>query len=94
MSEGEFDRSATKYQKYGVEPLRSLLVGTASNSQPQLLDGAIFRIWMMTRATDARSKVLFKIVQAKNSVFTNGLLANGLNRFFLFTSQSPIQAPN
>jgi hypothetical protein len=34
---------------------------------------------MMTRATDARSKVVFKIVQAKNSVFTNGLLANGLD---------------
>jgi hypothetical protein len=33
---------------------------------------------MMTRATDARSKAVFKIVQAKNSVFTNGLLANGL----------------
>jgi hypothetical protein len=69
MSEGEFDTSATKHQEYGVETLGRLLVGTTANSQPQLWDGAVFRIWMMTLATDARSKEAFKKVQAKNSVF-------------------------
>ena len=69
MSEGEFDTSATKHQKYGVEPLGSLLIGTTANSQPKLWDGAVFRIWMMTLTTDARSKEVFKKVQAKNSVF-------------------------
>jgi hypothetical protein len=69
MSEGEFDTSATKHQEYGVETLSSLLVGTTANSQPQLWDGAVFRIWMMTLTTDARSKEVFKKVQAKNSVF-------------------------
>ena len=69
MSEGEFDSSATKHQEYGVKSLGSLLVGTTAYSQPQLLDGAVLRIWMMTLATDTRSKEVFKKVQAKNSVF-------------------------
>lgn len=53
MSEGEFDASATKHQKYGVEALLSLLVGTTADSYPQLLDGAVFGIRVMAIATDA-----------------------------------------
>ena len=78
MSEGEFDTSATKHQEYGVETLGSLLVGTTANSQPQLWDGAVFRIWMMTLATDAYQKRRSKKYKLKIQFFTNGFLANGL----------------
>jgi len=78
MSEGEFDTSATKHQEYGVETLGRLLVGTTANSQPQLWDGAVFRIWMMTLATDAYQKRRSKKYKLKIQFFTNGLLANGL----------------
>ena len=53
MSEGEFDASATKQQQYSVEPFLSLLIGTAANSYPQLLDGAVFGIRVIALATDA-----------------------------------------
>jgi hypothetical protein len=52
MSECEFDASATKQKQYGVEPFLSLLVGTAANRYPKLLDGAVFGIWVMVLATD------------------------------------------
>jgi hypothetical protein len=53
MSEGELDTSATKHQQYGVEAFLSLLVRATADSYPQLLDGAVFGIWVMTLATDA-----------------------------------------
>ena len=53
MSEGELDTSATKHQQYGVEAFLSLLVRATADSYPQLLDGAVFGIWVMALATDA-----------------------------------------
>jgi hypothetical protein len=56
MSHGQLDTPAAKQQEDGIESFLSLLVGTTADSQPQLLDGAVFRIRVMTRATDAPLK--------------------------------------
>ncbi len=69
MSQGEFKASATENKENGVKPFLCFLVGTAVNSDPQLLDRAGFRVGVMTLATDAPSKEVFKKVQVKNSVF-------------------------
>jgi hypothetical protein len=53
MSKDEFDTSATKQQQYGVERFLSLLVETAANSYPQLLDGAVCGIRVMALQSDA-----------------------------------------
>jgi hypothetical protein len=56
VGNGQLDAPAAKQQEDGIESFLSLLIRTTADSQPQLLDGAVFRIRVMTRATDAPSK--------------------------------------
>jgi hypothetical protein len=53
---GQLDTPAAKQQEDGIESFLRLSIGTTADRQPQLLDGAVFRIREMTRSTDAPSK--------------------------------------
>lgn len=55
MHAGEFKISATEQEVNRIETLLSLLIRATVNRPAQLFEGAVFRIWKLTRTSDESS---------------------------------------